>query len=322
MEFAPFMLSIDPVQDENMDSSNSSPSQMKGSSSDSMCITSPYKTPTKRKSLSAIIPRRRYSTHTPSSSFSEGMSSSQMIDQTPFPPVAQELDQPLPLLKGCAATHADLQTIAPATLCSLIQGNYNDFFQRIIVIDCRFDYEYEGGHVATAINMPAQSPEHLNRDFLDEPMQDRVAVVFYCEFSSKRGPSTYRKLRALDRKANWSNYPYLHYPYLYVLEGGYKAFFENPQSSPMCEPQAYIEMRDKRFCEDMKESYRELRERSWKRSRSLSSCFQMQASLSAHPKRAMTSLSPIPNQLSPIGSIRDIRPLSPLSPLIMSRLDS
>ena len=36
----------------------------------------------------------------------------------------------------------------------------------------------------------------------------------------------YRFLREQDRELNKDNYPKLNYPEVYVMEGGYKAFYE------------------------------------------------------------------------------------------------
>lgn len=48
----------------------------------------------------------------------------------------------------------------------------------------------------------------IGRRFMLSPIVNkRVAIVFYCEFSSKRGPTGYRHLRRLDREANQENYP-------------------------------------------------------------------------------------------------------------------
>jgi hypothetical protein len=55
----------------------------------------------------------------------------------------------------------------------------------------------------------------------------RVIVIFHCEFSSERGPGLLRFLRNQDRALNEDCYPYLHYPELYLLEGGYKSFYEH-----------------------------------------------------------------------------------------------
>ena len=76
--------------------------------------------------------------------------------------------------------------------------------------------------------------EGINEKFLDtpmEPLDKRRIIVFHCEFSSKRGPTLLNYLRNKDRELNSTSYPALHYPELYILEGGYKAFFENDKVS-------------------------------------------------------------------------------------------
>ena len=59
-----------------------------------------------------------------------------------------------------------------------------------------------------------------------EDPNKRVVLIFHCEFSSERGPKLSRFLRSKDRSANKDCYPHLHYPELYLLDGGYKSFFE------------------------------------------------------------------------------------------------
>ncbi len=60
-----------------------------------------------------------------------------------------------------------------------------------------------------------------------EPTQrKRTIIIFHCEFSSERGPSLLRFLRNQDRSLNEQSYPNLFYPELYLLEGGYKSFYE------------------------------------------------------------------------------------------------
>ena len=55
---------------------------------------------------------------------------------------------------------------------------------------------------------------------------DSLIIVFYCEFSSKRAPTSYSYLRNLDRMENMKNYPNVYYPNIYLLEGGYCNFVE------------------------------------------------------------------------------------------------
>ena len=104
----------------------------------------------------------------------------------------------------------------------LCTGAYRDLYDEVFVIDCRFSYEYEGGHVKGALNMPSE--EDLKRFFVKNAIVDKkIAIVFYCEFSSKRGPTGYRNLRKMDRECNV--YPKLYYPDVFLLEGGYSKFF-------------------------------------------------------------------------------------------------
>lgn len=59
-----------------------------------------------------------------------------------------------------------------------------------------------------------------------EDPNKRVVLIFHCEFSSERGPKMSRFLRKSDRQANKDCYPHLYYPELYLLDGGYKVYFE------------------------------------------------------------------------------------------------
>lgn len=52
----------------------------------------------------------------------------------------------------------------------------------------------------------------------------RTPIIFYCEFSSERGPRMFRHIRNLDRRMHLASYPALAVPHMYVLAGGYKAF--------------------------------------------------------------------------------------------------
>ncbi|XP_008634547.1 PREDICTED: M-phase inducer phosphatase 1 [Corvus brachyrhynchos] len=125
--------------------------------------------------------------------------------------------------------HQDLKYIDSEMMVSVLTGKFESFIKQCVIIDCRYPYEYEGGHIKPSENK-------------------RVIVVFHCEFSSERGPRMCRFVREQDRLSN--EYPNLHYPELYVLKGGYKDFFSRCQS--FCEPQSYRPMHHKDFKEDLK----------------------------------------------------------------------
>lgn len=117
------------------------------------------------------------------------------------------------------------------------------------IIDCRFEYEYEGGHVRGATNI--NTHEKLSEVFLKQPKLDkRQVLVFHCEYSSQRAPRMAQHLRGKDRVLNESVYPKLWYPEIYVLDGGYKRFFAECPS--YCDPEAYVSMNDSSFIEVLK----------------------------------------------------------------------
>ena len=68
----------------------------------------------------------------------------------------------------------------------------------------------------------------------------RLLIVIHCEFSSERGPRLMRDIRERDRTLNKQCYPKLYYPELYLLEGGYKNFYQ--LYSDNCIPKSYKPM--------------------------------------------------------------------------------
>uniref|UniRef100_A0A8C8SLU5 M-phase inducer phosphatase n=1 Tax=Pelusios castaneus TaxID=367368 RepID=A0A8C8SLU5_9SAUR len=135
----------------------------------------------------------------------------------------------------------DLRYITPETVAALLFGQFQSLIERVYIIDCRYPYEYLGGHIKGALNFHRQ--EDVFEFFLKKPLlpstpQKRIVLVFHCEFSSERGPKMCRYMREEDRAMN--EYPALHYPELYVLKGGYKEFF--PEYMELCEPQDYCPM--------------------------------------------------------------------------------
>ncbi|XP_013917442.1 PREDICTED: M-phase inducer phosphatase 3 isoform X2 [Thamnophis sirtalis] len=153
----------------------------------------------------------------------------------------------LPTVTG---RHSDLRYITADTVVALLHNQFQSLVEKFYIIDCRYPYEYHGGHIKGALNIHRQVDlfEHfLRKPLLPSSPQKRLFLVFHCEFSSERGPKMCRYLREEDRAMN--EYPALHYPELYVLQGGYKEFFlENKE---LCEPQSYCPMDHQDFKAEM-----------------------------------------------------------------------
>lgn len=156
-----------------------------------------------------------------------------------------------------ATTKGHCNTITVETMVRLLDGDFDGAIDRVIVADMRYPYEYEGGHIVDAQNLFGEQGTVEKFFFttmgsLSQDERDRTAVVFHCEFSSKRGPSGYEELRNLDRAINKKNWPTLMWPQLYVLKGGFKEFYNSvPLTRPFFEGE-YVEMWDKRFRKQMK----------------------------------------------------------------------
>lgn len=133
-----------------------------------------------------------------------------------------------------------LPRIDKSTLLDVMDGKYNDRFDNIMVIDCRFEYEYEGGHINGALNY--NDKESLGSQLFAEP-RTRTALILHCEYSVHRAPIMAQYLRHRDRAFNIDQYPNLTYPDMYILEGGYSTFFSQHRS--LCYPQNYVEMNAK-----------------------------------------------------------------------------
>ena len=127
------------------------------------------------------------------------------------------------------------------TLCEILDGQHKELYDRHVVIDCRFEYEYEGGHIDGAINI--NSKETLEKVLISPASStERTLLVFHCEYSAHRGPRMAMHLRSIDRQVNMNRYPMLHYPDIVILAGGYSHFFAEHDSR--CFPQHYVGMND------------------------------------------------------------------------------
>ncbi|GCB61415.1 M-phase inducer phosphatase 2 [Scyliorhinus torazame] len=170
----------------------------------------------------------------------------------------------LPTVEG---RHQELQYITAEMVIQLVNGKFDSFIERFLLFDCRYPYEYEGGHIKGALNLHME--DEVENYLLKKPIvpvdeAKRVIIIFHCEFSSERAPRMYRFLREKDREVNGTDYPKLHYPELYILKGGYKEFF--PKFKLYCEPQSYRPMNHEDFKEDLRKF--RFKSRTWAGERS------------------------------------------------------
>ena len=145
----------------------------------------------------------------------------------------------------------DLRYITAATMTDVLNGKYDDILNSYRIIDSRYSYEFDGGHIKGAENIHNKD-DILN--FFNNPTscsgEKRDILIFHCEFSSERGPKMCRHLRNHDREINAENYPALFYPEIYILKGGYKEFYAHFKT--MCSPMNYVPMLSKDHKEDLR----------------------------------------------------------------------
>ncbi len=140
-------------------------------------------------------------------------------------------------------------------MISLIDGTYCDSIDSFAIIDCRYPFEYSGGHIAGAENISC--PNVLEKRFFSNPTKNpKNVVIFHCEYSLQRAPRMYFSLmikralhfRSTDRQLN--EYPSLFYPEMYILQGGYKNFYT--KYAHRCDPQDYVSMNSADYREELK----------------------------------------------------------------------
>uniref|UniRef100_A0A2I3HPD5 protein-tyrosine-phosphatase n=1 Tax=Nomascus leucogenys TaxID=61853 RepID=A0A2I3HPD5_NOMLE len=95
------------------------------------------------------------------------------------------------LLQTVDGKHQDLKYISPETMVALLTGKFSNIVDKFVIVDCRYPYEYEGGHIKTAVNLPLERDAEsflLQSPITPCSLDKRVILIFHCEFSSERGP--------------------------------------------------------------------------------------------------------------------------------------
>jgi rhodanese-related sulfurtransferase len=171
-----------------------------------------------------------------------------------FPPNKEERSLPLNEIPSFSSTKDAIPRICTSSVLGLLDGTYAHLYDRLLIIDARYPYEYAGGHLPGAVNLCGldAAEKYLFSPAMQETDLSRTTVVvFHCEFSSERAPRMALHVRGLDRSINAQRYPHLHFPRLFILEGGYRGFFQAfPQR---CEPPGqYLPMRNPRFKDELR----------------------------------------------------------------------
>jgi rhodanese-related sulfurtransferase len=125
----------------------------------------------------------------------------------------------VPIIVSCLAT---IPHITTNTFLRIIQGEFYDTFEALVVLDCRFEHEFAAGHVQGAFNLT--NLEEL-RELYDHFLGHQVCFVFHCEFSQNRGPTWAQIFREFDRIRNHKagrGFRLCH-PCAYIVHGGYEA---------------------------------------------------------------------------------------------------
>lgn len=194
------------------------------------------------------------------------MKSCQLKEETPdILPDSSRL-YALPSISA-GSKHPSLRSITCHTMAEMMKGRYSSTIRSYRIVDVRYKFEYDGGHIKNAENWQhGEDEEFLNAFIPSEPLtkpplsydsatydeessKKRDILIFHCEFSSQRGPDFYMKLRERDRQLNKDVYPGLYFPECYLLHLGYKEFWRNYPS--LCAG-TYTEMIDPRHELDLR----------------------------------------------------------------------
>lgn len=166
-----------------------------------------------------------------------------------------------------------LPRITDSTLIDVLNGDYDKIYEKVLIVDCRFEFEYKGGHIDGALNFCDK--EQLGKMLFEDSPSPNTVLVFHCEFSAHRAPLMARAIRQWDRNVNQDRYPLLSYPEIYILDGGYSSFFASHRSR--CFPQNYLPMDAKEHENACERGMGKLRERK-KLSRAQTFAFGQQLS--------------------------------------------
>jgi M-phase inducer tyrosine phosphatase len=79
-----------------------------------------------------------------------------------------------------------LPRITHETLIQVLDGAFDHLYDEKAIIDCRFEYEYNGGHIEGALNFCDK--EQLAERLFSAPTNNNTLLILHCEYSAHRAP--------------------------------------------------------------------------------------------------------------------------------------
>lgn len=79
-----------------------------------------------------------------------------------------------------------LPRISHDTLIQVLDGSYDQHYDNKVIVDCRFEYEYNGGHIEGALNFCDK--EKLAERLFQAPNNAKTLLILHCEYSAHRAP--------------------------------------------------------------------------------------------------------------------------------------
>jgi hypothetical protein len=80
-----------------------------------------------------------------------------------------------------------LPRITDSTFINILNGDVTHLYDEIVIVDCRFEYEYEGGHINGAINF-CDKEQLAEKLFSTSETSANTLLIFHCEYSAHRAP--------------------------------------------------------------------------------------------------------------------------------------
>lgn len=124
-----------------------------------------------------------------------------------------------------------------------------DVSTEYLIVDCRWPYEFQAGHIKGAINIYKQ--KGLLEYFFSESskIHHDTHIIFHCEYSKMRSLAMYKVFTSHDFNNTCSSRRLgRSYSHVFVMDGGYNLFFQLFPSS--CEPREYISEFHNAFAEE------------------------------------------------------------------------